>query len=628
MPEIKYTGAPTLTPEEARRTAAIPEYRLSFPEVRLTRAGAVAGEALGEATKTLGGAMGLVGRSIDSLGQTMEHAGNEMFQRAMGLKQLEAETKVNNAAVAWEQGQVKRDEEFTLKAGEQANSGALDAKQKTDEEARQKVRNALGSPYEQKLFDQQTTRVYLSSIRRSAEHAAKETKIFAKNSVEARANMIKNGMASAKEDADFEAADEEGKRLFMNERRFLHGQNAEQANLDYMTWRTDAIAARAQRMASEGDNTHALAILDAYKDEMDKVDVDKYTQVYGKIRAKADRDESYAAADKAIGAGKPDDLYEVQEKRLMDELKRTGRINQPEFVKEALSNLASLHARQQYKFNEDRRQAEDFVSRATHGLRPEQNKVKPKDEKELMAIPDMKEYWDKLSGDQQKRFLDVLNINARGNWPDTPEAKAEYRYWQGSMLLNPAEMRQKMLEDNTFIDKLKIPEHYRDTLYTQYLNVLRQGEKADEDTRVARLYNYGKQNFLIPPSIDGSKHNKPRMYSYLSSELDQWHKDHPQQMPKAEDFKVMINRARENVEGERSVWTLGFKPTSQRFQQATEPTSEFRNNYFKERPNASEEEMKKAFTDTYVWKLLHGEETKPTGGPKKVKTVPVGAPGG
>src|SRR5215472_9586774 len=127
MPEFKYTGAPTVTPEEARRTAAIPEIRETFPEPRLTVARGQALAAVGEGVGVLGNSMRTVGAAIHSLGKTLDTAGNELWTRAEGLKKLEGETNANNAAIDWNLDQVKRDNKFSQLKGTAANSGALAA---------------------------------------------------------------------------------------------------------------------------------------------------------------------------------------------------------------------------------------------------------------------------------------------------------------------------------------------------------------------------------------------------------------------------------------------------------------------------------------------------------------------
>src|SRR5215472_16257576 len=106
MPEFKYTGAPTLTPEEARRTAAIPEIRETYPEVTLTRAPSKAMEAVGQGIEHLGNHMNTFGAAVRSLGNSFEHAGNELYSRASALKQLEAETNANNAGIDWTMKQI------------------------------------------------------------------------------------------------------------------------------------------------------------------------------------------------------------------------------------------------------------------------------------------------------------------------------------------------------------------------------------------------------------------------------------------------------------------------------------------------------------------------------------------
>jgi hypothetical protein len=617
MPEnIKYAGAPKLTPEEARRTAAIPDYRLDFPQVRLSRAGEEAGHAVGQATKELGATIHTLGASIDSLGKTFEGAGTEMWNRAVGLKQLESETKVNNATIAWEMGQNKKDEDFRSKAGEQANSGALEAHLKSSEEDRQKVRNALSSPYEQKLFDQQTTRPFITSARAAAAHAGSETKKQAQAAIEAKLGIIKNRVASATEDADRRAALQEGAQIFAGERKYAHGHNDDQVHRDYMVWATSGIAAAAERVARD-DPTAAMKILEDNKADLDEVDNKIYTAVKEKVQKKWDDNASRVIADSS--SGDRDETLEAKENRARQQIKELGRENDQEFVDRTIARLRNKDAVDREKQRQDIQNANQFVDLATHGRQPGQKKP-PTTLEEARAVPGFDAEWDRLTPHQQDEWLKTLDVNARGNFPDTPATREIYHSMDGMFDNDKDEMRRRAEADPNWIDKLQIPEVYRNALWSRNSQMRREGIKADEDTPQKRIFDHGKTVGLIPSNI--SKQKAEKLISYIASEMKAWHQMHPQMVAKKDDWNAMINTARSKAE--EPGWLFGTN-TVEEYQRDLRKLPDYKAGveaYKKIHPNASDLEINKALLDAYVLQKLRGEQK-----PKAVKTTTV-TPGG
>jgi len=603
MPEnIKYTGAPTVTPEEARRTAAIPEYRLDFPQVRLSRGFEEAGQEIGRATGVLGASMRTLGESIHSLGQTFMGAGNEMFTRAEGLKQLEVETKVNNAAIAWELDQTKSDTEFGSKSGEQANGDALTAKLQADEARRQKMKEGM-SAYEKKAFDQLTTRPFINSARTASAHSATEVKNQAKSAVEAKLGLVANRVAKATEDADARSALEEGRKIIEDEKRYLHGFNDDQVERTYQIWATKAVATRALVMA-EKDPTAALKFLNENRDAMDAVDEGLYRNAYMQVKEKADTQIADAISNKANQDR--DAPMDTKEKLALEELQRIGRGDDLELRKKVIARTKSEHAVYTAEQAELNRKAYNTVNEATHGLAEVQNKKKPTNDKELLAVPGVAEQWGLLNAAQKNQILESLDRNARGNFPDNPETKAIFRDWEGAMIEDPQRVIDKMNAEPGFIDRLEIPEAFRDRLFERWLGIMKQGIMAEADSRVGRAWNFGVQEGTVNRTLQNNPEQRRRFKSFLSSELAEWHEAHPKQFPKPDDYRQMLNNAL-NKDPDTAGW---ISSAQERYKVGTKPPKDFEEKYMRDHPNAGKAEIEHAWGRTYIRKKLQEEEVK------------------
>lgn len=633
--DIKYSGAPTQTPEEARRSAATPEVRVDYPHVQLTRAGAEAGAEIGRATGVLGATMHTLGASIDTLGKTFDGVGNELFNRAVGLKQLESETKVNNAAIAWEQGQIKSDEAFRSTAGENASSAALEAKFKSDEDARQKVRSGLSSPYEQKLFDQQTTRPFITSARQASEHSAQETKTLAKQTSDAKLGLLTNRFAGAKEDADAEATAKEAEAWIRGDRHHLLGQTQDQVDRDVLEWRSKAIAGRAERMALD-DPTHAKKILDDNKEELDKFDVNIWTRATERVNRYRDTRDVRNATDRADIDKKAS--LEDKQKLLDEEIKRIGRDgpNDVEFQERASKELVAKHNRDLQEDRDNHRKAYELIDKTVHGRMPGQDgNIQDNMDKVTAYDQDkIKGALDQLTGEEHKHFERLMQENAYDRYPASKEADAIFHYWIGASIEDPGRFLDKENETPGFLEELPIPKNQRAALWNRLYELKAKGDKADQDIASKRIYDYGANSGLIPANINAN--DKTSLHSYIDTELQVWHSEHPGKMPTADDKREIINSAMRNITVPGRFFGTNTTPA---YKQAARPSGpyaqkfeQFKDQFQKAHPDAGPEEIQKGWTYEFYKDLLKQQQGKkdqngPPITPKAVTTVPV-APGG
>lgn len=114
---------------------------------------------------------GEVAQAVQGLGKTTEHAGDEIFNRAIALQNLNNETEASEADAKYmiEAGRIHAD--FNAKEGNERVQ-AFPKYQQDLQEARQKIRGSLSSPMAQKSYDRQSLSTMGRSIFNGAGAAA------------------------------------------------------------------------------------------------------------------------------------------------------------------------------------------------------------------------------------------------------------------------------------------------------------------------------------------------------------------------------------------------------------------------------------------------------------------------
>lgn len=128
---------------------------------------------------------GATGEAMSSLGQTMEGAGNELFARAVALKQLDNEAEATKA-----------DADYLMQSGQIYNQfkslegkAAVDAYPKYQQDLndlRTKTRDALSNPMSQRMFDARSLSTMGRTIIYGGAHAAEENKRYLVGTSKAR----------------------------------------------------------------------------------------------------------------------------------------------------------------------------------------------------------------------------------------------------------------------------------------------------------------------------------------------------------------------------------------------------------------------------------------------------------
>lgn len=485
MPEIKYTGAPTVTPEEARRTAAIPEYQLKFPEVQLTTAKGKALEALGAGEQTLGNSMRTVGAAIDTLGNTLGTAGNELFGRAEGLRQLQAETNADNATINWSLNQVKRDDEFKKKRGLAANDDALAAHLTASENDRQAARDKLSSDYERKLFDRETRRTFIVSARAAGSHAATETRNQAISAQEAKLGILQNRAIGSKDDVDFKAFEAQAYDILNGQYRYLTGKGSDEIAREAATWSSKAVVGRAQLLA-EVDPGGALKMLEANRQQLDLIDERMFIAAHKEIKARAEDRDARVYADRAYSA-KPDAPLDDVEKAAVAQAER----DHPGDLRirdKTIERVRGTFANERAKQADLEHRSWTTVEKALAGMVDVQQGQKPTKWEELEAVPGIKEALNYIQHKDEliNRAHRIIRDNAYGDrWADTPEAHKRGQDLEGMYISGDRRFLSIKLEDEHLPRGGKWG---KDSLIEKQMRMREQGVNFEENPHVRQAF--------------------------------------------------------------------------------------------------------------------------------------------
>lgn len=170
MPQVPYSPVPSVAPTGA----ATPSVHINSP------------------TAAFGGA---TAEAFESLGRAVKGAGDELWNRAVQMKQLDAESNVNSAVTA----NLTQSGELTNRFGQLAGNQpqqALEGHVAAITKNREDLRASLNSDYERKLFDRETMRRQGYDILNASSHAATQMKTFNKETVLAKQKTQIDAMAA------------------------------------------------------------------------------------------------------------------------------------------------------------------------------------------------------------------------------------------------------------------------------------------------------------------------------------------------------------------------------------------------------------------------------------------------
>jgi hypothetical protein len=164
--EVPYSGAPSVAPENN----STPYLNINVPAA-----------AFGADTA----------RAIQGVGGKLEHVGEELFNRAVAMQQLEEAANANAGVAATSTRYGDLMVGFRSKEGKNA-SDALPQFQKDLDTIREEERAKLKTPYAQKLFDNETRTLHSRTVVSAGAHAGEQLKKYSIETNQARIDANRN----------------------------------------------------------------------------------------------------------------------------------------------------------------------------------------------------------------------------------------------------------------------------------------------------------------------------------------------------------------------------------------------------------------------------------------------------
>jgi hypothetical protein len=489
MPARDYSPVPTVEP----RFAPTPKVHEEFPHVQISGAVGQALADIGVGYGTLGRGVAEVGSAFDDLGKNFKHAGDEIFARALALKELASDKKVNDLLIKSSQDLWMMGEQFRTKQGNNANEDALSADLKKGQDYLKAQRDAANlTPEQERKFNNGIRGIYDQVATRNVTHSAQE---------------IHKGYIATNQANISRLTEEAGRAPTMdgyNKKEMeLRGTLAEQEHL--MGWsREQAEAERDAALSksrigwlsnkSKGEPQMAMKILE---DEYQGGRILKSD--YDKSRAEIEQNlvdqvgRAGANIAKGIIAKNPDATLGEVEKRAEEEARRGT--DDPKSIDAAINGARREHSINHAAQIDQKRKDVDVLNEWVAGLVIPGGK-KPTTREEVELIPEVKAAWERQKGLQGK-YLEALTHNSKEDYVATPANVARFDQLMG-MSNNSANYSK--FKDPDFMSKImdeKMPMEFKKQLLARRREIEKEGQNAMDNPKVEKVIGVLKNNGLL-----------------------------------------------------------------------------------------------------------------------------------
>jgi hypothetical protein len=524
----EYTPVPTVRPEDPKT----PEMRIDFPSVRISDA---LGEAMGQVGRggygVLSEATKAAGHAYDNLGNAFAHVGQEMWQRAIGLQELENETRTNKAEIEYQTYEAQQKLEVDQMVGDAASPAVLAAKQKEWEQKRNELREKL-PPTAQRAFDSNTTGVLGRLVNHTASHFATQMKISALGAAEAKIKLEIKAASETDSPEQFAQSVDKIRRLVEDTVTPIKGYKRDQTEADILHHTEDAVAAWAAKKAPE-DPTTARKFLE--ENESLFLDKEKFNRVMNSVRDYELHNQSRNIGDR-VQNEMPDASLDDKEKRAA-EMAREVNPKNPMLVYAARAAASERH----HKHNQDIREAKarnwETVQDGLYGFGHPEGKV-PTTRDELFAMgEEYRKAYNDLPPAEKNKANHVMAKSARGDFPMTPATQARRWELEGMAINDPARFRELDLAAE------EIPWADRTVLRNEQRRIIKEGIKLESDPKTQSVLKLLRSSGVLPKNISSAHEKRWNQYTgALRNALIAKEKDLKYARPLNEEEKINIGR--------------------------------------------------------------------------------------
>lgn len=405
MPQVPYTGAPTVSPTER----------------------GVGGMSTNASAESFGAASarGLArqGEAEAGLGRTLEKAGDEIFGRAIAMQDLANHTEADEAHNKYILESIKLRSDFMNLQGQDAKNG-LEAHNKTLQDLRERIGSTLTNPMSKKLYDTASGNTFTHAVVSAGQHAGAMMKQWTLNTSKAKVDLL---IKQANQDPTDERLFQSTRAEIIDAAKFESaqlgmGEGSPQEELLIATKISTLSRDRILEL-SRKDPAAAAALLEKTKDLLSSDRGYVENTVRGQMRSAGSVDLANRIYEDNRDGGKTFEEMEKQVRAAAEKEKR----GDPLFVQAAVSAFQNRwHIGQRAEKEELAADHQAVYSAINSGVA---------DTKALRADPKLAPVIDRLTKTDPKFVLGIDKmLEARNKKADFDTSKANYDRLQGMAL--------------------------------------------------------------------------------------------------------------------------------------------------------------------------------------------------
>jgi hypothetical protein len=475
MPRAEYVPYTTVKPEGPRAVAE--RVDINYPHVELKNSVSQAVAQTGEGMQTLSRSVREVGGAFDNLGRTFEHVGDQLWQRAQGLQEVQNQTVLTKAEIEYDKYANDKQVAFNQLQGDAASEGAYKAHLTDLEDKRKQMLEKLPNQSVQNRFDKSTASTVGRYGMQAAAHAATETRKSFIASSEARVDQTKDQLSKT---TDIKETEELAKRIhdeIFGKQAPAKGWTLEVANEAFKKQLGDAYASQAVRMSRE-DPTGARKLLEANQDFIGK---DRYDAAMEHVLSNERNIQSNNIGNK-VQEDNPDGT--LPEKKAEAKKQAEAISKDPKLIQAAIDSAEQKHEKHRREVAQQKQVDKETVYSTLYGYNSPHGEV-PTTPYELFAYggEEARRAYERLDPAERRKVDEFLKRSAKGEVPETEFTRNRVRDLEGMMLNEPGRFRDHD------IDREEIPLSERSRLRREQVKMIKEGIKLEADPKTAHAIN-------------------------------------------------------------------------------------------------------------------------------------------
>ncbi len=471
---------------------------------------------------------GATAAAVANLGKVIEGAGNELFNRAIALKQVDNEAEAKEADTKYMIESGKLHAEYNSLQGDQAVK-AYPKYQEDLEKTRTEIRNSLSNPASQRLYDSSSKSTMGRNIFNGAGFAATQQKQYVAGASTARVQTLMDQVIQTPDERTFRSSLSSVETEIRGSQAQIAGWSPEKTEEEVARAKSQLITNRTQGLART-DPWGAKDFLERNRGQLTALDVNKadnYVQV-----------ATHGAGAKLISAEVNADLKSdplgkdktLQER--IDEAREKAKKLAPD------DPLMADYATQRVisDWNQARSVKKDFdlnnkntLSKSLMGQFDPNGKL-PTTVEELTANPEARAAWEQTNPKDQRSYLAALSKNAKGDQGWTQDSLKRNLQLKGLAQADPkAFMEVDILNEN-------LPNSAKIALANQQISLKGKAESDPRVTHAMQVLRPMTQAAGLDPTKD-----KDQFYQFVGSlqdAMDQYQKDN-KKLPNADEINKM-----------------------------------------------------------------------------------------